>query len=129
MGHENDCRAFRIGGGGRRSIYILMGVIGIVNVEIALVISFLSMAFSIIFGLKNNKRADTKEVEQRVAETTRIEVRLESISRDLSSIKDDLRMQRMDIKGLGERLAKVEASAAQAHKRLDRMDGGKEHAK
>lgn len=99
-----------------------MEVVKIINVEIALVLSFLSVAFSVFFGMKNNKRSDTKEVEQRVAEMTRLEVKLDNISRDLSGIKDDLRMQRTDIKTLSERLAKAEASAAQAHKRIDRMD-------
>ena len=46
------------------------------NIEIALLISVISVCFSVYFGLKNNKRTDTKDIEERVKANTRINVKL-----------------------------------------------------
>ena len=42
------------------------------TIEVALLISFVSVAFSVYFGLKNSKRTDTKDIEElfRKHETT-----------------------------------------------------------
>ena len=43
------------------------------TIEIALLISIVSVAFSIFFGIKNSKRTDTKDIEERVKENTKIQ--------------------------------------------------------
>ena len=47
----------------------------LMTIEIALLISIVSVAFSIFFGIKNSRRADTKDIEERVKENTRINVK------------------------------------------------------
>lgn len=78
------------------------------TIEIALLISIVSVAFSIYFGLKNGKRSDTKDIEQRVRENTLINSKLDNISSTTQEIKIELTSMRKDIKDHEERLIKIE---------------------
>lgn len=42
-----------------------------IEISTAIIISVVSVAFSIFFGLKNNKRSDTKDIEERVKQNTK----------------------------------------------------------
>ena len=88
-----------------------------VEITLAVVISIISLVVSIVRGVKTDHRTDTKEIQERVAETTRLDVKLDAISKDIADLKDEIRLQRKEFQNLTERVAKVEASASQAHKR------------
>ena len=90
-----------------------------VEITLAVILSIASLVVSIVRGVKTDHKTDTKEIQERVAETTRLDVKLDAISRDLADLKDEIRLQRKEFQNLTERVAKVEASASQAHKRLD----------
>lgn len=90
-----------------------------VEITLAVIISIISLVVSVLRGIKTDHRTDSKEIQERVAETTRLDVKLDAISRDLAELKDEIRLQRKEFQNLSERVAKVEASASQAHKRLD----------
>ena len=90
-----------------------------VEITLAVIISVISLVISSVRGLKSDHKADSKEIQERIAETTRLDVKLDAISRDLADLKDEIRSQRKEFQSLSERVAKVEASATQAHKRLD----------
>jgi len=90
---------------------------------VAIIISALALLASVFFNTKSSKRTDTKDVEARTAESIRVEMKLDEISRNVTEIKDELRQQKQTIQGVIERVAKVEASSKQAHHRLDRMEG------
>mgnify|MGYP002859048726 CR=1 FL=1 len=99
------------------------------TIEIALLISVLSVAFSIYFGLRNSKRNESKDIEERVADSTRINVKLDNISVTTTDVKNEISSMRDEMKTYNERLIKVEESTKQAHHRLDgiedRMNGGR----
>lgn len=90
-----------------------------VEITLAVILSIASLVVSIVRGVKTDHRTDTKELQERVAETTRLDVKLDAISKDIADLKDEIRLQRKEFQNLTERVAKVEASASQAHKRLD----------
>lgn len=92
------------------------------TIEVALIISIVSVAFSVYFGLKNSKRTDTKDIEERVKENTRINTKLDSIGQTTQEIKSEISSMRDDIKSHNDRLIKVEESAKQAHHRLDGIE-------
>lgn len=92
------------------------------NIEVALLISVVSVCFSVYFGLKNNKRSDAEEISSRIAENIRLNVKLDEIARNIVEIKEDIRLQKKEVQGLAERMARVEESAKQAHHRLDRIE-------
>ena len=50
-----------------------------IEVSTAIIISVLSLGFSVFMGLKSNKRTDTKDIEDRVKENTRINMKLDAI--------------------------------------------------
>ena len=64
------------------------------TIEIALLISLVSVAFSIFFGVKNSKRTDTKDIEERVKENTRINVKLDNITQTTQEIKSEISSMR-----------------------------------
>lgn len=95
------------------------------TIEVALLISLTSVAFSVYFGLRNNKRSDTKEIEQRVAERTETNMKLDQIGKDVQDIKYDISATKKSVNSLTERVASVESSVKSAHHRLDTMEGSK----
>ena len=92
------------------------------NIEIALLISVISVCFSVYFGLKNNKRTDTKDIEERVKDNTRINVKLDDIGQDTKAIKSEISSMREYIKMHNDRIIKVEESCKQAHHRLNGLE-------
>lgn len=93
--------------------------------EIVSCVSVLIALVSVFITIKNSKRTDTKDIEARVAENTKLNVKLDGIANDVAEIKEEIRLQRQEVQNLAERVAKVEASATQAHRRLDSMQDGK----
>ena len=98
------------------------------TVEVALIISIVSVVFSVFFGLKNNKRTDTKDIEERVKENTRINIKLDNIGQTVQDIKSEISSMREDIKAHNDRIIKLEESCKAAHRRMDtfeeRINGG-----
>lgn len=91
------------------------------TIEIALLISVLSVGFAIYFGFKSTKRADTTEVEQKAIESATINVKLDTIAGDVRDIKYDMTAVKKDVQGLTERMIVVEQSTKSAHHRIDEI--------
>lgn len=91
------------------------------DIEIALLISIVSVSFSIFFGLKSSKKSDTKDIEERVVRDTKIDMKLDEICKDVKEVKDTVRNIQKDVKDHEGRIAKLEASYKAAHKRLDEV--------
>lgn len=92
------------------------------SIEIALLISIVSVSFSIFFGLKNSKRTDENDIEARVRDNTQINMKLDEISRNVTDIRNDVSSLRKDINSHNERLIKVEESCKSAHHRLNMLE-------
>lgn len=89
------------------------------SIEIALVISIVSVSFSIFFGLKNSKKSDAKDIEDRVARDTKTDMKLDEISKDVKEVKETVRTIQNDVKDHEGRIAKLEASYTRLHERVD----------
>lgn len=98
------------------------------KVDISLIISLISVAFAVFFGLKNNKRTDVKDIEERVKENTKINIKLDNIGQTTQDIKSEISSMRDDIKSHNDRIIKLEESCKSAHHRIDglakRVEGG-----
>lgn len=92
------------------------------TIEVALVISIISVSFSVYFGLKNSKKSDRQEIGERVAWNTKVEMKLDSIGSSVNEIKNEITSIGNKVDTLTERMAKVEASSKQAHKRIDDIE-------
>jgi peptidoglycan hydrolase CwlO-like protein len=93
------------------------------TIEIALLISIISVSFSMFFGLKNNKKSDQKEIAERIARDTRTDMKLDEISKDVKDVKETVRNIQNDVKDHEGRIVKLEASYKAEHKRLDEIFG------
>lgn len=91
------------------------------TIEVALLVSVVSVAFSIFFGIKNNKKSDSEEIAQRIARDTRVDMKLDEISKDVKEVKDTVRNIQNDVKDHEGRIVKLEASYKAEHKRLDEI--------
>ena len=88
---------------------------------IAILISIVSVVFYIFFGMKNNKRTDTKDIEERVKQNTKINMKLDNINSTTQDIKSQLSSVRSDIQKHNDKLIVLEQSCKQAHKRIDEI--------
>ena len=95
------------------------------TIEVALLISGISLAFGIYQGVSNMKRNQKSDDKKDASEMTMVIVKLETIGTGITEIKADMSNVKDDIKETRERLIKVESSAAQAHKRLDTLESRK----
>lgn len=93
------------------------------TIELALLISIVSVTFSIFFGLKNNKRSDEKDIQERIARDTRTDMKLDEISADVKEVKETVKSIQSDVKDHEGRIVKLEASYKAEHKRLDEVFG------
>lgn len=98
-----------------------MGIATIVSI-IGLCISLMSVLVAICFNLRNCKKTDTREFEERVKENTRIIMKLDAISYDVKDVKADIVSMRDEMKTHNDRIIKVEESTKQAHHRLNAIE-------
>ena len=93
------------------------------TVEISLLLSGISVAFAIFFGISSksrNERKDTEqETEDRASTHTLLMTKLENIADDVKDIKRDYRETNIEVQNLRERAVAVEQSLKSYHKRLD----------
>lgn len=94
------------------------------NVEIAVVISVLSLIFTVFQGASAMKRNSKKDTKEDTVQLATVIVKLEDIDRGVKSIQEDMRDVRSDIQQNRERIIKAEESVKQAHKRIDEMIKG-----
>jgi peptidoglycan hydrolase CwlO-like protein len=92
------------------------------TIEVALVISVLSVGFGIWSSLSNIKRNEKQDTKVDVSELTTVIVKLENIGTGITEIKSEMTNVKNDIKEDRERIIRVEESAKQAHKRLDAIE-------
>lgn len=90
--------------------------------SVAIIISVLSLVFSVFKSLRSEKRTDTKEIEERVKENTRINMKLDAISNNTTDIKNEVSEMRKEINSHDGRIVKVEESVKSAHHRLDGLE-------
>lgn len=89
------------------------------TVEVALVVSVLSVGFGIWSGMSNMKRNEKTDTKADASQLTTVIVKLENIGNGITEIKSEMNNVKNDHKESRERIIKVEESAKQAHKRLD----------
>ena len=91
------------------------------KIEIALLISGLTMAFGIYSGIASIRRHSKSDNRREGAEMTMVIVKLEGISEGITEIKSELSHVKADIKEITERLIVAEQSVKMAHKRLNEI--------
>ena len=95
---------------------------------IPIIISGVSVVFSVFFGFfslsynaKNSKHTDTKEIEDRVKETTRINMKLATILDTIKEMKNERSEMKNELDDHDKRITVVEESTKQAHHRINEI--------
>lgn len=92
------------------------------EISAAIVISVISLSFSVYKGLKESKRTDEMDAEKRAAEISQINTKLDFINTTTQESKERLYSLVERIDEHGERITKVEESCKQAHHRIDTLE-------
>lgn len=92
------------------------------SIEVALLISAVSLAFALYKGISDSKRNHKKDVQDDTTALTTVIVKLETISNGVTEIKSEMNNIKSELKESRERIIKVEESSKQAHKRLDSLE-------
>lgn len=93
------------------------------TIEIALLISAVSLAFSIYTGVANLKRNKSSDDKREASDLTTVIVKLEGIGRDTAEIKNDLKSLKEDVKGNTEKIIRLDESLKSAWKRINFLEG------
>lgn len=91
------------------------------TVEVALLISFISVGFSVFSIMKNSKKSDREDIANRIERDTRVDMKLDEISKDVKEVKDTVRSIQNDVKDHEGRIVKLEASCKRVHERIDSL--------
>lgn len=94
---------------------IIISIIGVC-------ISTISVGTVIYFSSKDSKHTDVKDIEQRVAERTEVNLKLDTINQNTQEIRYDVSTVKKDVQKHAEKIVEIEASAKQAHHRLDTIE-------
>lgn len=90
-----------------------------VEITLAVLVSIASLSFSVYMGLKNSKRTDSKDIAERVARETKLDMKLAEIGNDVKEVKETVRTIQADVKDHEGRIVKLESSYARLHERVD----------
>lgn len=91
------------------------------SIEVALVISAISLAFGIYQGVSNMKRNERTDNIEEATQMTTVIVKLENIGSGISDIKSDMRNMNEEVRELRDRVIDVEHSTKNAHRRIDEI--------
>ncbi len=88
---------------------------------IAVIVSIISVIAMIYFNSRNSKHTDIKDIEQRVAERTEVNLKLDTINQNTQEIRYDVSAVKKDVQKHSEKIIEIEASTRQAHHRIDEI--------
>lgn len=97
------------------------------TIEVAVLISALSVAFAIYQGIVNLKRNKAVDDKKEASEMTTVIVKLEGISKDTSEIKNDIKSVKTDVKHNSESIIRLDESLKSAWKIINHMQGVDDH--
>lgn len=94
----------------------------VIEVSAAIIISIISLSFSIYMGLKGNKRTDTKDIEERAKERAELNAKLNHIAATTQEIKEQISSLVKKVELHSDRLTKMEESLKSVWKRIDSIE-------
>lgn len=91
------------------------------TIEVAMLISGISVAFGIYAGIANLKRNVKQDAKTDATQLTTVIVKLENISDGIIEIKNEISNVKAEVKESREKLARLDEQVKQAHKRIDEI--------
>jgi len=78
------------------------------SVDIAIMISIISVSASVIFGIISQRRATSKDIEQKAHRDATMTASLDRIEKSTNDIKSEIKEVRAEVRQLDERVTLVE---------------------
>lgn len=91
------------------------------TVDLATLISIISVTVAVCAFFLNNKRARSKDDRQDASEMTTVIVKLENIGDGIKELKSEMQSMKDEIRLDHDMLIEVKESVKQAHRRLDEL--------
>jgi Tfp pilus assembly protein PilO len=98
--------------------------IGVLLSILSLIIAFQGYALNKQKQQQDNSKSETTEAKNDAKESAEIKAQLGYISKGVDDIRIDLKANEKQIGALSEKVARIDESAKQAHKRLDKIEKG-----
>lgn len=92
------------------------------SIEVAVLISGISLAFAIYQGVSNLKRNKAADDKKDASEMATVIVELRSISKDTTEIKNDIKDVKQDVKNNTEEIIRLDESLKSAWKRINTLE-------
>lgn len=92
------------------------------TIEVAVVISLISLIFAIVSGISGMKRNARTDDRKDASELTTVIVKLKNIGNDIKEIKTDLRDVKADIQVHAEKIVKMEQQIKVLNKTVFKTD-------
>lgn len=86
------------------------------------IIALGALIVTIIVSLTNGRRGAKTDAADQARQNAELSVKLDSAISGISDIRVDIRGLKNDLAAQGQELARVEASTASAHKRIDELE-------
>lgn len=102
-------------------------IIGMVGTIIATCVGVYSVVSYVSKDKKEEIKEDKQDATVEVACNTRLEVKLDYVSKGIDDIKLDHKDMGRQLISINDRLIVVEESTKSAHKRLDKLEGGNQN--
>ena len=92
------------------------------TIEASLLLSGVSIAFAIFFGISTRNRNVKKDTQDEAREDATILTKLENIQNTMIEVKSEMGSYRNEMKEIREYYIRASESLKQLHKRVDRID-------
>ncbi len=92
------------------------------TIEFGFLISIISAAAAIFFGMAAYERNKRKDIEKNVGSQAGTETKLEIIQTTLTEMKAEMKSDREERRVYNEKIIRNESSLAALHKRVDRIE-------
>lgn len=94
----------------------------VMTIELSLLISGVSVAFAIFFGISTKNRNTKKDTQEEAAQDAAVMVKLESIQTGMIELKTETRNYREELQKVNEKNIRNEESLKSLHKRVDKVE-------
>lgn len=92
------------------------------TIEISLLISGISIALAIFFGIYSVKQSRKDSAEKETIQLTSMLVKLEQINQLITDLRSEIGYLREDLMDIRKRISQLEISLDAAHRRIDNVD-------
>jgi peptidoglycan hydrolase CwlO-like protein len=92
------------------------------TIELALLVSVISVAFGVYQGIANMKRNEKVDERNDASQLTTVIVKLENIGTGITEIKSEISSLKKDTKEDHERIIRLEEAIKSAHERINKLE-------